>query len=80
MALEHVVVDLSLESEMETRFTIAHEAYRALDGVHNDAEGAEESLSATYANNFVTGLAFTSSRGWLRWLYTMVSGSMPTLW
>jgi hypothetical protein len=28
----------------------------------------------------VTGSPFTSSRGWFRWLYTMVSGLMPTAW
>lgn len=33
-----------------------------------------------YANRLVTGAAFTSSRGWFRWLYTIVAGSMPTAW
>src|SRR6185295_10690496 len=33
-----------------------------------------------YANKFVAAFAFTNSRGCLRWLYTIVSGSMPNAW
>ena len=32
-----------------------------------------------YAKIPVTTSPFTSSRGWFRWLYTIVSGLMPTL-
>ena len=28
----------------------------------------------------LTTSPFTSSRGWFRWLYTIVSGLMPTVW
>ncbi len=33
-----------------------------------------------YPSNAVTHSPFTSSRGWFKWLYTMVSGLIPTAW
>ena len=33
-----------------------------------------------HPSNAVTHSPFTNSRGWFRWLYTMVSGLMPTAW
>jgi len=43
-------------------------------------EDKDEDETGRYAKSFETALAFTSSRGWLRWFITMVSGSMPKLW
>ena len=33
-----------------------------------------------YANSSGTAEALTSSRGWFKWLYTIVSGSIPNAW
>ena len=43
------------------------------------AEPRQDRRAASWPQekSFVTGLAFTSSRGWLRWLCTIVSGSIP---
>ena len=37
-------------------------------------------LHAPYARIPCTTCPCTSSRGWFRWLYTIVSGAMPTEW
>ncbi len=41
---------------------------------------AAETIGGAHANSAVTGSACTSSRGWFRWLRTIVRGSMPKAW
>src|SRR3954466_16428683 len=47
-----------------------------LDGPFETGEPTRTRTEAQ-ANSLVTAFALTNSRGCLRWLYTMVSGSMP---
>lgn len=58
MLLQQFLANLILPLRLKRFAAIRCEAKMAAKGIHGGRK--------RYANSFVTGLAFTSSRGWLR--------------